>query len=159
MWASGPALAGTAAGCACCSVWLPIAVQGCRVFAPLINVANNSMAIIFVAQAGAALSPGPPNSLWCRLAPSPLPPTISRIVRIVEFLKVSSAGLAPHHDDVEIFVVQTEGSKRWSIYRPEAGPHGSCRLANHCSGDLEEGGLGQPLMEFILEVGGTDIKL
>lgn len=49
---------------------------------------------------------------------------------------------------------QTEGSKRWSIYRPTEGPYAHRLLANHCSGDLEEALLGPPLMEFILEVGG-----
>ncbi len=65
----------------------------------------------------------------------------------------SCAGLAPHHDDVEIWVLQTEGSKRWSIYRPAEGPHANCLLANQCSGDLVEAELGPPLMEFIMEVG------
>ena len=27
-----------------------------------------------------------------------------------------SQGLEPHHDDVEVFVLQTEGSKRWNLY-------------------------------------------
>ncbi|GAB4813452.1 hypothetical protein N2152v2_000498 [Parachlorella kessleri] len=62
-------------------------------------------------------------------------------------------GLAPHHDDVEIFVVQTEGAKRWSVYPPASGSAETCELANCCSGDLDEQELDQPLMEFILEVG------
>ncbi len=66
-----------------------------------------------------------------------------------------AAGLAPHHDDVEIFVVQTEGAKRWCVYAaggagaPQGGRH---ELPNRCSGDLFEADLGPPLMEFILEV-------
>ena len=33
-------------------------------------------------------------------------------------------GLAPHHDDVEVIVLQTEGSKRWKLYPPLAGRDG-----------------------------------
>ena len=68
-----------------------------------------------------------------------------------------AAGLAPHFDDVEIFVVQTQGSKRWRVYcpTPEALP-GSllahCRLANKPSGDLAEEEIGEPSMEVTLEV-------
>ena len=64
--------------------------------------------------------------------------------------------MAPHHDDVEIFVVQTEGAKRWSIYPPASGSAETCELANSCSGDLDEQELDQPLMEFILEVGDVE---
>ena len=70
---------------------------------------------------------------------------------------MSVAGLAPHFDDVEIFVVQTQGSKRWRVYcpTPEALP-GSllahCRLANKPSGDLAEEEIGEPSMEVTLEV-------
>ncbi|CAE8599327.1 unnamed protein product, partial [Polarella glacialis] len=47
----------------------------------------------------------------------------------------ASQGLAPHFDDVEIFVVQTEGQKRWKLYAPPAG----WELANFHSRDLSEG--------------------
>eukprot|EP00468_Gymnochlora_sp_CCMP2014_P000027 CAMPEP_0167741934 /NCGR_PEP_ID=MMETSP0110_2-20121227/1136_1 /TAXON_ID=629695 /ORGANISM="Gymnochlora sp., Strain CCMP2014" /LENGTH=795 /DNA_ID=CAMNT_0007626049 /DNA_START=1671 /DNA_END=4058 /DNA_ORIENTATION=- len=30
----------------------------------------------------------------------------------------NSQGLAPHHDDVEVFIVQTEGEKRWRVFEP-----------------------------------------
>lgn len=43
-------------------------------------------------------------------------------------------GLAPHHDDVEIFVVQTSGVKRWKLYAPLGGYH----LPNAPSGDLPQ---------------------
>ncbi|KAL4853814.1 Ribosomal oxygenase 2 [Chlorella vulgaris] len=71
-------------------------------------------------------------------------------------------GLAPHYDDVEIFVVQTEGSKRWRLYRPTpssaaATPAGAqlahCQLANRVSGDLREADIGVPVMEVVLKVG------
>lgn len=28
-------------------------------------------------------------------------------------------GLAPHHDDIEAFVVQLEGTKQWLLYKPK----------------------------------------
>ncbi|PRW61282.1 bifunctional lysine-specific demethylase and histidyl-hydroxylase MINA [Chlorella sorokiniana] len=77
-------------------------------------------------------------------------------------------GLAPHWDDVEIFVVQTQGSKRWRLYAPDAPPAdaadagagavracllASSHLANQVSGDLLESEIGEPSMEFTLEVG------
>ncbi|XP_069617098.1 ribosomal oxygenase 2 [Ranitomeya imitator] len=30
----------------------------------------------------------------------------------------SSQGLPPHHDDVEVFILQVEGQKRWRLYEP-----------------------------------------
>ena len=57
-------------------------------------------------------------------------------------------GLAPHFDDVEIWVLQTEGSKRWRLYEspPEA------RLPAYSSPDLPEEGLGEPILDVTLEV-------
>ena len=57
-------------------------------------------------------------------------------------------GLAPHHDDVEIFVCQTEGSKRWRLYKP----HKGFVLPSQPSGDLKEEDLGAPVMEVTLKV-------
>ena len=57
-------------------------------------------------------------------------------------------GLAPHHDDVEIFVCQTEGSKRWRLYNPVK----AFALPAQPSGDLAEAGLGKPIMDVTLEV-------
>lgn len=69
-------------------------------------------------------------------------------------------GLAPHYDDVEIFVVQTEGSKRWRLHRPPADSGAStaaggllarCHLANQVSGDLQPADIGEPVLEVVLE--------
>lgn len=59
------------------------------------------------------------------------------------------AGLAPHHDDVELFVCHTEGRKRWRVYAPTAG----FALPTRSSGDLPAAGLGEPLLEAVLEPG------
>ena len=45
-----------------------------------------------------------------------------------------SQGLAPHHDDVELWVVQTTGKKKWRLYKPLGG----YELPNADSGDLNE---------------------
>ncbi|BDA49680.1 Ribosomal oxygenase 2 [Coccomyxa sp. Obi] len=58
-------------------------------------------------------------------------------------------GLAPHHDDVEIFVVQTEGRKKWRLYAPLGG----LELPSTSSNDLSEDVIGEPTMEITLEVG------
>ena len=29
-----------------------------------------------------------------------------------------SQGFAPHYDDVEVFIMQLEGKKRWRLYQP-----------------------------------------
>lgn len=60
-----------------------------------------------------------------------------------------SQGLAPHHDDVELWVVQTSGTKKWRLYEPINGYN----LPNAGSGDLEQSVLGPPVMEVELAVG------
>lgn len=47
-----------------------------------------------------------------------------------------SQGLAPHHDDVELWVVQTAGKKKWRLYKPV----NAYQLPNQPSGDLEQVG-------------------
>lgn len=60
----------------------------------------------------------------------------------------NSQGLDPHFDDVEIFVLQTEGTKSWKVYSVE-----SCKLANKCSGGIPEEILPEPLLEVTLSPG------
>ena len=56
---------------------------------------------------------------------------------------------ATDHDDVELFVCQTQGSKRWRLYEPLDG----FRLPSRPSGDLPEDVIGEPLMDVVLEEG------
>ncbi|KAL3673359.1 hypothetical protein V7S43_001075 [Phytophthora oleae] len=58
-----------------------------------------------------------------------------------------SQALAPHHDDVEVFVLQTQGSKKWKLYHPLV------ELAGEHSSDLAENQIGQPWMELTVEEG------
>ncbi|DBA02889.1 TPA: hypothetical protein N0F65_005916 [Lagenidium giganteum] len=55
--------------------------------------------------------------------------------------------LAPHHDDVEVFILQTEGSKHWKLYKPLT------ELAGEYSRDLDPAQIGEPWMELTLNEG------
>ena len=57
-------------------------------------------------------------------------------------------GLAPHYDDVEIWVCQTEGSKRWRLYAPLNG----LLLPSTPSPDLSPDQIGPPVMDVTLQV-------
>lgn len=58
-----------------------------------------------------------------------------------------SQGLPPHHDDVEVFILQLEGQKHWRLYKPLV------ELPQEYSGDLSENEIGSPMMDFILKPG------
>ncbi|CAK4084261.1 unnamed protein product [Aphanomyces euteiches] len=58
-----------------------------------------------------------------------------------------SQALAPHHDDVDVFILQTEGSKHWKLYAPLT------ELAGEHSNDLEQSAIGEPIFEVTLEEG------
>ncbi|TMW68845.1 hypothetical protein Poli38472_006313 [Pythium oligandrum] len=59
----------------------------------------------------------------------------------------ASQALPPHHDDVEVFIIQTEGRKKWKLYRPIT------ELAGEHSSDLSSDLTGDIWMEFTLEEG------
>jgi len=59
-------------------------------------------------------------------------------------------GFAPHWDDVEVFMCQLEGSKRWRLYGPrEEGE----RLPRTSSGNFAEEEVGSPILETVLHPG------
>ncbi|XP_002733946.1 ribosomal oxygenase 2-like [Saccoglossus kowalevskii] len=58
-----------------------------------------------------------------------------------------SQGLAPHHDDVEVFIFQLEGEKHWRLYKP------SLDLPRDYSRDLSQNEIGDPTHDFILKPG------
>lgn len=58
-----------------------------------------------------------------------------------------SQGLAPHCDDVEIFVLQLEGKKTWKLYEPMV------ELSRDYTQDLMQDSIGEPLFEATLEPG------
>ena len=58
-------------------------------------------------------------------------------------------GLAPHHDDVEVFVMQTQGSKRWCVYAPLDG----FELPAQPSPSLDPAALGPCVLDVTLRPG------
>lgn len=56
-------------------------------------------------------------------------------------------GLAPHYDDVEVFVLQLEGSKNWNLYNVMK------ELPSTYSPDFEKSKLGKPEYSFNLQQG------
>lgn len=65
----------------------------------------------------------------------------------------NTQGLAPHYDDVDVFVCQTSGTKRWFVYNVEAGgPAG--HLTTKSSPDLDVDNLPKkPLLDVELSPG------
>ncbi|HEV8558143.1 MAG TPA: cupin domain-containing protein, partial [Actinophytocola sp.] len=56
-------------------------------------------------------------------------------------------GLAPHHDPVDVFVIQLEGTKSWRVW-----PAPEHRRGDD-AGNLNESALGEPAVETTLEPG------
>ncbi|CAK8989267.1 Ribosomal oxygenase 1 (Bifunctional lysine-specific demethylase and histidyl-hydroxylase NO66) (Histone lysine demethylase NO66) [Durusdinium trenchii] len=57
-------------------------------------------------------------------------------------------GFKAHHDEVEVFMLQLEGAKRWRLHRCPEGP-----LPRSYCWDYEGKDLGEPLMELVLQPG------
>lgn len=55
-------------------------------------------------------------------------------------------GFSPHHDPVDLFIVQTEGTKRWRLWNPPA-----VRKGEAASYTAEQ--LGEPVIDVLLEPG------
>ncbi|XP_062140848.1 bifunctional lysine-specific demethylase and histidyl-hydroxylase NO66-like [Drosophila sulfurigaster albostrigata] len=62
----------------------------------------------------------------------------------------NSQGCAPHYDDIETFVLQVEGRKRWRLYMP---PCPSDILARVSSGNYSQKDLGAPTLDVVLQPG------
>ncbi|KAH8323155.1 hypothetical protein KR074_007762, partial [Drosophila pseudoananassae] len=62
----------------------------------------------------------------------------------------NSQGFAPHYDDIEAFVLQVEGRKRWRLYMPVK-PNDI--LARHSSGNFDQSELGEAIFDEVLEAG------
>lgn len=61
----------------------------------------------------------------------------------------NSQGFAPHYDDIEAFVLQVEGKKRWRVYSP---PENEV-LPRVSSKNFNENEIGSPVLETVLEPG------
>lgn len=58
-------------------------------------------------------------------------------------------GFSPHYDDIEAFILQTEGSKRWRLYE---NPEGE-RLPRFSSRNFSQSDIGGAIMEVTLTAG------
>ncbi|XP_077178827.1 ribosomal oxygenase 1 [Paroedura picta] len=59
-------------------------------------------------------------------------------------------GFAPHYDDIEAFVLQLEGKKRWRVYSPRTAAE---VLPQFSSGNFAQNEIGEPILETVLEAG------
>ncbi len=59
-------------------------------------------------------------------------------------------GFAPHYDDVEVFMLQLEGRKRWRLYEPRNAQEALPRFS---SGNFSQEEIGEPCMDVVLEAG------
>lgn len=59
-------------------------------------------------------------------------------------------GFAPHFDDVDVFVLQVSGKKKWRLYRS---PEDSLVLPRYSSRDFTRGELGKPFWKGTLHAG------
>mmetsp|Transcript_49908 Transcript_49908/g.108973 ORF Transcript_49908/g.108973 Transcript_49908/m.108973 type:complete len:514 (+) Transcript_49908:45-1586(+) len=62
-------------------------------------------------------------------------------------------GFAPHYDDVEVFMLQVEGSKKWKLFKPPEDEGKPGELAYEYSRDFEEDELEEQIWEGELSVG------
>uniref|UniRef100_A0A0A1WL93 Bifunctional lysine-specific demethylase and histidyl-hydroxylase n=1 Tax=Zeugodacus cucurbitae TaxID=28588 RepID=A0A0A1WL93_ZEUCU len=62
----------------------------------------------------------------------------------------NSQGFAPHYDDIEAFVLQIEGRKRWRLYKPRTQ---SEQLPRFSSKNFTQQEIGQPIFDEVLEPG------
>jgi len=61
-----------------------------------------------------------------------------------------SQGFAPHYDDIEAFVLQLEGKKRWRLYDPRTPAE---VLPRYSSANFEQSELGECILDTVLEPG------
>ncbi len=59
-------------------------------------------------------------------------------------------GFAPHYDDVEVFILQLEGRKRWRLYEPRNKQE---ELPRFSSPNFSPSEIGSPCQDVVLEAG------
>ena len=69
----------------------------------------------------------------------------------VYFTPPGTQGFAPHYDDIEAFILQLEGKKRWRVYAPSERTGGI--LPRYSSGNFKQEEIGEPVMDITLSPG------
>ncbi|XP_071567713.1 ribosomal oxygenase 1 [Temnothorax nylanderi] len=62
----------------------------------------------------------------------------------------NSQGFAPHYDDVEAFIFQIEGQKRWRLYKPL---NENEYLPRYSSKNFDQSEIGEPILDTIVKAG------
>lgn len=62
----------------------------------------------------------------------------------------NSQGFAPHYDDIEAFILQVEGKKRWRLYKPKSRNE---TLPRYSSANFSQEEIGDPILDTIVEPG------
>ncbi|KAG5188882.1 cupin superfamily protein-domain-containing protein [Tribonema minus] len=62
-------------------------------------------------------------------------------------------GFAPHYDDIEAFLLQIEGSKRWKVYAPAGAETSLPRTSSENLTPEQVQELGEPVIDAVLEPG------
>jgi len=65
----------------------------------------------------------------------------------------SHQGFAPHYDDIEAFILQLSGEKRWRVYSPSDGDDLPRLSSSDFSKDAMASQVGEPLLETVLRPG------
>lgn len=61
-----------------------------------------------------------------------------------------SQGFAPHYDDIEAFILQIEGKKRWRLYKPRNNTEYLTRVS---SKNFQQSEIGEPILDIVLNAG------
>ncbi|CAL7950241.1 unnamed protein product [Xylocopa violacea] len=62
----------------------------------------------------------------------------------------NSQGFAPHYDDIEAFILQVEGKKRWRLYKPR---NDSEYLPRYSSINFSDSEIGEPILDTVVNAG------
>lgn len=62
----------------------------------------------------------------------------------------NSQGFAPHYDDIEAFILQIEGKKRWRLYKPQTD---NDYLPRYSSRDFDQSEIGKPILDTVIQAG------
>ena len=62
----------------------------------------------------------------------------------------NSQGFAPHYDDIEAFILQIEGKKRWRLYKPQ---NESEYLPRYSSRNFSDSEIGEPILDTVVNAG------
>ena len=69
----------------------------------------------------------------------------------IYYTPAGTQGFAPHYDDIEAFIIQLEGQKRWRLYEPVEELGGT--LPRSSSGNFKQTQIGEAVLDIVLSPG------